>query len=321
MTLPEQVRAEGKRPHEQLAPAPGRWGRAEGLVLLAVAFLALVFQLWLPTTHVAQSDYQSVGGALASEAQPGDVVLLAPWWTERARIYVPEGIPVVGYQGSDADALERSPRIWVLSEPRQPNAGLSDFEKAFSPGRTPLGEERRFGNLRLRLYQNGRHHPLTVDAADLAGTGAAQVYLESPDGNRQACTWNGAGYRCPNNKIVAKEWHEVHFAPYACLKLEAPGSSTRVVVEFTAPAADVSSLTAGYIWEYGAYRDNITPSTVWLEVNGQAQTLELPVGDELMHRLEGPALPEGARVRIALAAANPAARVVCVVMTGSRRSP
>ena len=34
---------------------------------------------------------------LAAERQPGDVVLLAPWWTERARIFVPEGLPVVGY--------------------------------------------------------------------------------------------------------------------------------------------------------------------------------------------------------------------------------
>ncbi len=308
--------------HAPSSPSPLRGeGRGEGLILLAVAFLSLGFQLWLPTTHVGESDYQAVGNTLASERQPGDVVLLAPWWTERARIYVPEGTPVVGYQGSDADPLERYPRIWVLFEPRQPNAGLGAFERAFLPSRTPLGEERPFGNLRLRLYQNGRYRPLTVDAAEVLGSGAAQVYLESPDGNRQPCGSTGAGYRCPNNKLVAREWHEVHFAPYQCVKLEAPGSSTRVVVEFTAPASDASALSAGYIWEYGAHRENTTPTTVWLEVNGQAQTLELPVGDELMHRLEGPPLPEGAKVRIALASGNPTARVVCVVMTGSRRSP
>lgn len=291
------------------------------MALFAVAFLSLVFQLWLPTTHVAERDYQSIASVLTAERQPGDVVLLAPWWTERARIYVPEGLPVVGYQGSDADPLERYARIWVLSEPRQPNSGLGAFEQAFLPSRTPLGEERQFGNLRLRLYQNGKYRPLTVDAADVAGSGGAQVYLESPDGNRQPCGFTGSGYRCPNGKVVGKEWHEVHFAPYQCLKLEAPGGATRVVAEFTAPASDQSSLSAGYIWEYGAYRDNITPTTVWLEVNGQGQTLELPVGDELMHRLEGPALPEGARVRIALSSQNPMARVVCVVMTGSRRAP
>jgi hypothetical protein len=290
------------------------------LLLVAVALVCLVFQLWLPTTHVAETDYQAVAQVLAAEKQPGDVVLLAPWWTERARIYVPEGLPVVGYQGSDADPLEKYPRIWVLSEPRQPNAGLGAFEKAFSPSRTAVGEERRFGNLALRLYQNGRYRPQTLDAAELLAQ--AQVYLEAPDGSRQPCTWTGAGHRCPNGKIVGREWHEVHFAPYPCVKLEAPGGATRVVVEFTAPAAETSSMLAGYIWEYGAYKDStITPTWVVLEVNGAAQSLELPVGDELMHRLEGPPIPEGARVRIALGSGNPAARVVCVVMTGSRRAP
>ena len=289
------------------------------MILFAVAVFCLIFQLWLPTARVAEADYQAVTSVLNAERQQGDVVLLAPWWTERARIYVPEGIPVVGYQGSDADSLERSPRIWVLSEPSLPNAGMHDFEKAFSGARTPLGAERRFGNLALRLYQNGRHRPVVVDAADALAQ--AQVYLESPDGNRQPCMWTGSAHRCANGKVVGREWHEVHFAPYSCVKMEAPGGATRLVVEFTAPATQTSAMSAGYIWEYGAYLDRITPSTVTLEVNGQAQSLDLPVGDELMHRLEGPALPEGARVRIALSSQNPNARVVCVVMTGSRSAP
>lgn len=296
-----------------------RSGLAEGAILFFVAVLCLGFQLWLPSTHVADADYQAVATVLAAERKPGDVVLLAPWWTERARIFVPEGLAVVGYQGSDSDSLEASARIWVLAEPRLPNAGMGDFEKAFSPSRTAVGAERRFGNLSLKLFQNGRHRPVVFDAGERLAQ--AQVYLETPDGNRQPCAWNGAGHRCPNGKVVAREWHEVHFAPYSCVKLEAPGGTARVVVEFTASAADSSALRAGYIWEYGAYRDGITPSTVWLEVNGQAQALELPVGDELMHRLEGPALAEGSRVRISLGSQNPTGRVVCVVMSGSRRSP
>ena len=292
--------------------------RAEGLLLLAVALAALVFQLWLPSTHVAEADYQAMAQVLAAERQPGDVVLLAPWWTERARIYVPEGLMVVGYQGSDADPLEKYPHIWVLSQPHQPRAGIGAFEAAFNPSRTAVGPARTFGNLTLQLFTNGRHHPLAIDAADALAT--AQVYLETPDGNRQPCQWTGTGHRCPNGKVVAKEWHEVHFAPYQCLKLEAPGGATRVVVDFTAPAADFSALEAGYIWEYGAYKDGVTPSSVWFEVNGQAQVMELPTGSEVMHRLTGPALPEGAHVRLALASQNPNARIVCVVMTGTRNA-
>jgi hypothetical protein len=320
----EVVKAEAKQTPQpaQLSPSPrGGEGRGEGFLLLAVALLCLGFQLWLPTTHVAESDYTAVAQVLSAERQQGDVVLLAPWWTERGRIFVPEGMPVVGYQGSDGDSLERYPRIWVLSQPHQPVSGMGDFEKAFLPSRTPVGAERRFGNLTLQLFQNGRHRPLVFDAADLVAQGQAQVYLETPDGNRQPCGPVNGGFRCSNGRVVAKEWHEVHFAPYQCVKLEAPGGATRLVVEFTASAADSSSILAGYIWEYGSFREGVTPTTVTLEVNGQPQSMELPIGDELMHRLEGPAIPEGSRVRFAISSQNPNARVVCAVMTGSRRSP
>ena len=114
----------------------------------------------------------------------------------------------------------------------------------------------------------------------------------------------------------------MHFAPYSCVKMEAPGGATRVVVEFTAPGERVErAVRRLHLGVRRVQGPAITPATVWLEVNGQAQTLEIPVGDELMHRLEGPALPEGARVRIAMSSGNPTARVVCVVMTGSRRAP
>lgn len=303
------------------SPAPSvRLNRFEGLVLAAVGVICLGFQLWLPTTHVADADYQAMAKVLEAEQQPGDVVLLAPWWTERARIWAPAGLPVVGYQGSDADPLERFSRVWVVAQPRLPRAGIGSFEKVFLPSRQPMGATRTFGNLRLSLYQNGRFRPLVFDAAD--GLAQAKVSLENPDGAQQPCSWTGSGHRCPNGRVVAKEWHEVHFAPYQCLKMEAPGGSTRLVVEFTAPAAaEVSSMLAGYIWEYGAYRDGISPSSVVLEIDGKRQELELPVGDELMHRLEGPAIPQGATVRVSLQSQNPTARVVCVVMSGSRKAP
>jgi hypothetical protein len=288
-------------------------------VVLVVAVLCLGFQLWLPSTHVAEADYQAMANVLAAERQPGDVVLLAPWWTERARIYVPEGLPVVGYQGSDGEALERHPRIWVLSQPHQPNNGLGAFHAAFDPQRTAIGAAREFGNLKLELFQNGRHRPVTFDATE--SLPSARVYLEAADGQQQACNPLPGGFRCPNGRVVAAEWHEVHFAPYRCVKLEPPGGAGRVVVEYAAPESDSSTVHAGIIWEYGAHRDGITPTTVGLEVNGQRATMELPVGDELMHRLDGPAIPAGATVRLTVQSQNPQSRVVCAVLTGNRRAP
>ena len=76
-----------------MSPVP-KTALAEGLVIAVVAVACLVFQIWLPTTHVSEADYQAVAQVLGAEAQPGDVVLLSPWWTERALIYLPESVPV-----------------------------------------------------------------------------------------------------------------------------------------------------------------------------------------------------------------------------------
>lgn len=295
---------------------PG-WPLIEGAVLALVGLAALAFQLWLPSTHVAEADYQAVAKVLEAERQPGDVVLLAPWWTERARLYVPDGLPVVGYQGSDGAALERHARIWVLAQPRQPNAGLGAFERAFLPSRTEVGGERRFGNLSLRLFRNGRVRPVTFDGAEALAR--AQVYLEGPDGSRQPCGWTGQGFRCANGRSVAREWHEVHFAPWDCVRLEAPGGPTRLVVEYAdVPPGDALTLQAGYIWEYGAH-SGTTPSTLLVEVNGVAQPLVLETGNELMHELQAGA--GGGRVRLLFSSPNPQARVVCAVLTGYGRTP
>lgn len=293
-------------------------GRVEGLVLAGVALVALLFQLWLPSTHVAEADYQAVAQVLSNERQPKDVVLLVPWWTERARIFVPEGLPVVGYQGSDAAPLERFARIWVLEQPHQPRDGVGSFESVFLSGRTEVGAARDFGNLRLRLFNNGKFKPVVFDAAE--SLASAQVYLESPDGNRQPCQPMGSGFRCQNH-TVTRELREVHYAPYTCLKLEAPGGPTRVVAEFTVPqAAESTVLQAGHIWEYGACRD-CTPSMVTFELGGARQQLDLGPGDETMHRVEAGGLAAGSTVRIGLSSQNPNARVVCVTMTGHGRSP
>ncbi len=121
-----------------------RWPLVEGGILAAVAVGCLAFQLWLPSTHVAEADYAAVAQVLEREAQPGDAVLLAPWWTERARIFVPARVPVTGYQGSDGDDLERAPRVWVLSQPGLPRAGMDAFWAAFRA--LGLRDWDRFGN-------------------------------------------------------------------------------------------------------------------------------------------------------------------------------
>lgn len=290
-----------------------KWNRGEGLLLLAVGVFALFFQLWVPSTHVDDADYQALAKVLETERQPGDVVLLAPWWTERARIYVPEGLPVVGFQGSDGEDLTKHPRIWVISEPRLPGNRLGEFRDAFEPERTAVGAERAFGNLRLQLFSNGRSRPVIIDATESLAN--AQVYLESGDGQRQPCAAGGNGFRCSNGKGVVREWHEVHFAPCQCVRMDAPGGATKQVVEFMSPAAGNLQLRAGYVWEWAAYKEGVTSSVVTAEVDGRVANLDLPAGVERMHRLPSVPVNAGSRVRLMLQSQNPNARVVCVTAT------
>ncbi len=295
-------------------PSPSAWSVREGVVLLAVAVTCLAFQAWLPTTQVDERDYQQVATVLAAERQPGDVVLLSPWWTERARLYLPENLRIVGYQGSDADDLLDYQRIWVLAEPHLPRAGQSDFMTAFGPGRTEVGVGRTFGNLTLRLFTNGRWRPHTFSGISSLAT--AKVSLEGPQG-RQACQWNGRGHQCPNNHTVSLEWHEVHFQPLPCLVFDAPGGPTKLVLELDdVPATERVLLRAGYVWERGAYKDGVSGSELGLEVNGQVTPLSIPAGVEPLQQVEAANVPAGATVRVWLQANNPNARQLCVELTG-----
>src|SRR5262245_18910344 len=109
---------------------------------------------------------------------------------------MPEGVPVVGFQGSDGGDLPRAPRIWGLSQPDLPRAGTSRFWDAFRPGRAPLGDERRFGTLRLSLFRNGRFRPTLFSAAEAIGQ--ARAYVESAPGVKKAdCAPEAGGFRCP----------------------------------------------------------------------------------------------------------------------------
>jgi len=300
--------------------AKGRWPLVEGAVVLAVALWALGFQLWLPSTHVEESDYQAVAKVLAAEAQAGDVVLLHPWWTERARLYMPDGLPVVGFLDSDGADLTRHPRIWVLDEPRLPRSDEAGFDAKFLPARSESGPARTFGNLVLRLFTNGRHKPLVFSARALLPQ--LHVYLEGPGGQRQDCPWTGAVHRCPNGKVVAAEWHEVHFQPRECLRFDAPGGPTKLVVELPPqPAADEVVLHTGYTWERGSYKDGVTATDVWLEVNGKSSPLTLPPGLETLQTAQQLAVPAGAPIRAWVQSANPNARELCLEIYGYGRAP
>lgn len=282
--------------------------------LLLVAAWAIVFHARLPGRLPEEANFVAVAAQVQDRAQPGDVVLLQPWWTEHARLYLPERVPVVGYLGSDDEPLEDHPRIWLLAQPNLPKAGTADFLERFSVDRTREGEEQRFGNLSLSLWKNGRYRPALFKATEQLP--AARVYLEDPRGNRAECPWNGRQHQCPQaaHLRVATEWHEVNQIPRRCLYMHAPGGDARLVAEFqNVPAGERLQLEGGIIWEQAPKGHPFSDIAVNAEVNGvPALSINAKAGVETFYRQQAPSPTAPFTLRLMVSAEKPANREVCI---------
>ncbi|NTX00755.1 hypothetical protein [Myxococcus sp. CA040A] len=286
--------------------------------LLLVALLSLLFHLRLPGKLPSEESYRAVAERLKTEARPGDAVLLFPWWAERARLFLPPSLPVYGYLGSDRDDLSAHPRIWVLGQPELPRSDEAAFLAGFLPERRAVGTATREGPLSLTLYENGRHRPRRFDAADAVAR--ARVYLESDDGSREKCPFDGTAHRCPGpgNVYVAREWHEILYEPRRCLWMPAPGGAKRLVAELDGVPGDVGlRLEGGIIFEYAFPRD-ARLTTAMLGVDDAASGARLlevaiPPGQEGVKKSEVH-LPSGeARtVKVWVRSENPDRRAVCL---------
>jgi hypothetical protein len=293
----------------------------EAAVIVAVALFCLLFQLRLPTQLPTDADFAAVQGVLEKEGAPGDVVLLYPWWTEHARLFVPQSIPVVGYMGSDGEALPKAPRIWVLAQPNLPGADFGDFMKVFSPQRTAQGEARSFGNLKLQRFENGRFLGPVASASDAVAS--LQVYFESPNGERRACSWDGRVHRCPQGFVTA-EWHETKYAPRRCLRFYPPGGSTKLVAELSGvPQAASATMEAGYVWDRGWFTGNgRTVSNFTFEVvGGEKKTLSIPPGLEPLQKISLGAIAAGSTVKMSVQSDNPDLREFCTDFTLWSKAP
>jgi hypothetical protein len=286
-------------------------------VFVLVAVLCLLFYARLPGELPREVDYRAVSDRLKAELRPGDAVLLFPWWTERARLYLPPEVPVYGYFGSDRDDLRAHPRIWVLGQPRLPGTKEEDFLEAFLPGRAVVGQPFQAGTLTLTLYSNGRYRPHRFVASEAYAR--ARVYLESPDGTRQPCPFDGKVHRCPGppHLYVAPEWHEILYEPRHCLWMHPPGGPMRLVAEFDGvPGGTGLRIEGGIIFEhtFGApHRSNIHMGVDDARTGERLLDVVVPQGVPGLQKAER-ALPPGEprTVRIWSQADNPEARQLCL---------
>jgi hypothetical protein len=296
-------------------PQPSRPAAIEGLGFLLVALFALGFQAWLPQVLPEPHDDKAVADILATEAKHGDVVLLHPWWAERARQFLPDGLPVVGYLGDEADALLEHPRIWLLGEPDLPRTPEAAFKKGFLPGRTVLAPTRRLGPYALTLYRNGRARPVRFSAAEALPT--ASVKVDAPGGGSLPCTKEGASFRCPGGARADASLHEVLYQPTRCLFVVPPGGPGAVEVTFDeVPASAALRLEAGIVWEHAwKHGNNLTPLHVTLvdaDSGAPLASLTVPPGQEGLVATE--ARGGAHRVAVRVQSDNAHEREACLVL-------
>jgi hypothetical protein len=283
---------------------------APALALGIVALLGLGFQLQLPRAFPSDADYRAVAAALATARAPGDVVLLHPWWTERARLFVPPELPVIGYLGDTKDDLLAHPRIWVLANERLPRTPDADFRSNFLPDRTPAGPAQHFGPLTLTPYRNGRARRVLLSAIDALDR--LEVSVEATSGApAQACRRNGPRVQCPFDASVEVAWHEVLYQPVRCLFLIPPSGGRTLSLRLPdAPAADALVLEAGITWEHAWLPGR---ADVQLQLQSPAGNLHLhiPGAHEGFVRGETPAVAAGPWT-LRVTTANTQDRQVCV---------
>jgi hypothetical protein len=299
--------------------SPDAWARRlpalELLLLLGAATWGAAFQWKLSRSHVPDGDYAAVAEVLAREAQPGDVVLLYPWWTERARLFVPGPLSVVGHLHSDEEPLEDHPRVWLLSAPALPRSDLAAFERSHMQGREKIGGDRPHGQLVLSLWKNGLHRPARFSAVE--SLGAAAAHLERPDGSRSECAWNGRSHECPGGTGASVGWHEVDQVPRRCLAVRPPARGTRLVLEWpsvTASPGDAVALEGGITWEHAA---KVGPEHGDVTVTASSgsnplATLVAREGVETFYRVRGPAPAGDAPLALSVGAGGSRDRDSCI---------
>ncbi len=200
--------------------------------MIAVALLAWIFWIRLPSQLPTRDDWEAMARDIAAQAGPLDAVLLDPHWAEQARLFV-RAAPVLNLGRSPArEDLAAYRRILLLSLPDLPRSDLPSaihrledlrFHKAHGPV--------RHGALALTVLENDE---LELAAFDFTGEIAkARVFIRRPDGSEEVCPLIGDRHPCPRASwiSVGVETKEIAFKPLRCLWAH-PAGSEPLVVEY-----------------------------------------------------------------------------------------
>lgn len=133
-------------------PAPAQAGAILlALALAAAGAAALSAQAGLSARLPQPLDWRAVAALLGRDGRPGDLVVVAPAWLERARAIVPEGLPVLAAGRLDGERLPGVRRVWLVAAPAAPFAGWE--AEAELERRAARADMQRLGGLEVTRYE------------------------------------------------------------------------------------------------------------------------------------------------------------------------
>ncbi len=141
-------------------PGDRAWASLFALAVSAAGLFGLWFQATLPGRLPSPTDWKAAAAVITREARPGDAVVLAPPWAERAREILPERIParpevalpILAFPSLDPEEdLRGVRRVWLLSFPGAPG-GTGPVASRLAPRAASVEGPMQLGQLELTRY-------------------------------------------------------------------------------------------------------------------------------------------------------------------------
>jgi hypothetical protein len=228
-------------------PPPGKLAillTAAGIALSG--FVSMALGAYWASTAPARAEWEAAAAHVRAGLAAGDVVAVAPWWADEARLALGDG-PVLARPDIAgevaAGGLWRYRRLWLVAAPGL-GGGAGTAGDRIAALRTERPEAAaRFGRVEVRLFELGET-PAPYDF--LTGIAAAEVWVEKGAARVADCSAalpDGTGFRCtPSGGEKVAHWgkverriREIDDGPRECLEAHPwPGAS--LVLRFPAVA-------------------------------------------------------------------------------------
>ncbi len=247
--------------------------RAEAAFAIACALLSLAFYARLPAAFPSPDDEAALRQRLNQLASPGDAVLLAPHWAERARLF---GLtaPVLNLsRHATPHDLAGFSGLFVLSFDELPRADReATFDLLERAGFQPTGGVETFGVLSLTRFVPKSPREVLFRATDALSRPQTRASLVNARGQRLACRRAAQDLICqdhPRRSRLRAETREIHFRPYRCLTF-APLGRHPLALDFNGvPHGPSLDLVAGPIGQAHLRRTPHAPLTLTATIDGE----------------------------------------------------